>query len=425
MRHALTVIAALAVTGACASPGLPPGGPTISSFPRVIATLPDTGAVNVRPGKVLVRYDDVISEQATGGSLSRVVLISPWDGEPKVDWRRTGMAIAPRKGWRMNTAYTITILPGVGDLQGKPSPYGYVLRFSTGPTIPTSTLRGVAFDWVANKALPKATIQAVDLSDTTLMHVTVADSTGRYALGGLPSGTYLVRAVDEKSPNRYIDAREPWDSTTVILRDSARADLYMFVHDTMPVRINELRLVDSVTISLVLDKPLLPGAPIGIEAVRVVKSDSTVVAVRSVLTGAQAQAAKAREDSLAQAADTTSKRDPSAARAIPPRRSIDPLQRRDTLPVVPPPEPKKAPPATELVVTLAVPLQPATTYRITLTGVRNLVDRTGEATRLLIVPKAAPVDTTRQTPDAAGDSIRTRPATVPTAGTARPPRPPR
>jgi len=427
VRHALTVIAALALAlaGACASPGLPPGGPTISSFPRVIATLPDTGAVNVRPNKVLVRYDDVINEQATGGALSRVVLISPWDGEPKVDWRRTGMAIAPRKGWRINTAYTITILPGVGDLKGKPSPYGYVLRFSTGASIPTSTLRGVAFDWVANKALPKATIQAVDLRDTTLMHVTVADSTGRYELGGLPGGTYLVRAIDEKSPNRYIDPREPWDSATVILNDSARADLYMFVHDTMPVRINELRLADSVTISLVLDKPLLPSAPLVIEGVRIAKSDSSLIAVRSVMTGAQAKIAKAREDSLARAADTTSKRDALADPATPPRRSIDPLQRRDTLPVVPPPEPKKAPPTNELVVKLAVPLQPGTTYRVTLSGLRNLVDRTGDATRLLIIPKAAPVDSTRKTPGEAGDSLITPPARVPTAGAARPPRPPR
>ena len=425
MRHALTVIAVLALVAACASPGLPPGGPTISSFPRVIATLPETGAVNVTPNRVLIRYDDVINEQATGGALSRVVLISPWDGEPKVDWRRTGMTIEPRKGWRINTGYTITILPGVGDLQGKASPYGYVLRFSTGPTIPTSTLRGVAFDWVANRALPKATIQAVDLRDTTLMHLTVADSTGRYELGGLPSGTYLVRAVDDNSLNRVIDAREPWDSSTVTLSDSARADLYLFVHDTMPVRITELRQADSVTITLTLDKPLLPSAPITVAAVRVVKSDSTVIAVRSLLTGADAAVAQALEDSLARAADTTAKRDPAGDRPTPPRRSIDPMQLRDTAPMVPPPVPKKAPPAVELVVKLAAPLEPATTYRITLSGLRNLVDRTGTATRLLIIPKAAPVDSTRKAPGAAGDSTTKPPARAPTSGPARPPRPPR
>ncbi len=421
MRHALTAIAVLALAAACASPGLPPGGPTISSFPRVIATLPETNTVNARPGRVLIRYDDVIAEQAAGGDLSRVVLISPWDGEPKVDWRRTGMAIEPRRGWRTNTAYTITILPGVGDLKGQPSPYGYVLRFSTGPAIPTSVLRGVAFDWVGNKPLPKATVLATDTRDTSIVHVTVADSTGRFEIGAMPAGTYVVRVIDEKTPNRTLDPREPWDSVTVTLRDSARADLYAFMHDTMPVRISELRQTDSVTITLVLDKPLLPGAPIEVGAVRVVQADSTAIAVRSVLTSEQAAVVKARDDSLARAADTTAKA------AVPPasRGSIDPRRRRDTVPTIPPPKPEKAPPASELVVKLLTPLQPATTYRISVTGLRNLMNRTGEATRLLIVPKAPVADSTRTTPGAARDTTAKPPAVPPSGATARPPRPPR
>ena len=417
MRHALTAIAVLALAAACASPGLPPGGPTISSFPRVIATLPETNTVNARPGKVLVRYDDVISEQAGGGNLSRVVLISPWDGEPNVDWRRTGMAIAPRKGWRPNTAYTITILPGVGDLKGQPSPYGYVLRFSTGPTIPTAVLRGVAFDWVANKSLPKATVLAVDTRDTSIVHLTVADSTGRFEIGAMPPGTYVVSAIDEKTPNRMIDAREPWDSLTVTLLDSARADLYLFVHDTMPVRISELRQTDSVTITLQLDKPLLPGAPIGVGAVRVVKADSSEIGVTSVLTSVEASALKLREDSVARAADTTTKKDAPAAASGAPRRSIDPTLRRDSVATVPPPQPNRAPPVSELVVKLLTPLQPATTYRISLSGLRNLVNRTGEATRLLIIPKAPATDSTRTTPGTARDSTA-----KPPTRTARPPR---
>jgi hypothetical protein len=423
VRHVLTAIAVLAIVAACATPGMPPGGPTMSSFPRVIATLPDTGAVNVKPGRVLVRYDDVINEQAAGGNLSKVVLISPWDGEPKVDWRRTGMAIAPRRDWRANTAYTITILPGVGDIKGKPSPYGYVIRFSTGPTIPTSVLRGVAFDWVNDRSLPRATIQAIDQRDTSLMHVTVADSNGRFELGAVPPGSYVVRAIDEKSPNRMLDPREPWDTVTVTLRDSARAELYVFVHDTMPIRINELRQTDSVTITLVLDKPLLPGAPIGTSAARVQKADSSVVEVQSVMTGAEAAVARAREDSIARAADTTARKQPPAADLR--RNTIDPNRRRDTLPTDPAPKPNRAPPVTELVVKLRAPLQPATTYRVSLTGLRNLVNRTGETTRLLIVPKAAPPDSVRKPAGAARDST-TKPPAPPAGGVRTPPqRPPR
>ena len=442
MRHALTAIGVLALAAACASPGLPPGGPTVNAFPRVIATLPDTNAKNVKPNKVLVRYDDVIGEQANGGELSRSVLISPWDGEPRVEWKRTGMTIRPRGRWRENTAYTITILPGIADLKGKPIPFPYVLTFSTGATIPTGVVRGVAFDWALARAVPRSTIQAVDVKDTTLVYLTAADSTGRFELATIPPGTYLLRAIDERTNNRTIDPREPWDSARVTVTDSARADLYMFVHDTLPVRIAEIRLADSVSISVTVDKPLLPGAPIPVSAVRVVTSDSAVLQIDSVVTAAEQQVARELADSIARAKDTTQR-----AQDIPPsaRRTIDPTRRRDTTATLPPPVAARKAPTTELVIRMRTPMAKGATYRVTLTGLRSLLNVEGTATRLLIVPKPEPIDSTRLRPPGARDSTgrtippgaardstrRVPPATradsaakVPVVTPIRPPRPP-
>ncbi len=417
MRHALTGIAVLALAAACATPGLPPGGPTVSAFPRVIATLPDTNAVNVKPGKVLIRYDDVIGEQANGGELSKSVLISPWDGEPRVQWKRTGMTVHPRGDWRPNTAYTITILPGIGDLKGKPSPFGYVLRFSTGPSIPKTTIRGVAFDWVLARAVAKTTIQAIDVKDTTLIYLTAADSTGRFELSAMPAGTYIVRAIDERTANRTLEPREAWDTATVTITDSARTDLYMFVHDTIPPRIAELRLNDSISIALTMDKPLMPGVPIPATAVRVVGSDSTAYEVASVLTAEEERIARELADSIARTKDTTQR---APAGIQPPRRTIDPNRRRDTVAVLAPPVSARKAPTTDIVIKMRAPLKPAASYRITVTGLRNLLDREGTATRVLIVPKPPPVDSTKREP---GDSIRKAipPAQRPTPPT-RPPR---
>lgn len=428
MRHSLTLVGALALAAACASPGMPPGGPTVSAFPRVIATLPETGAVNVRPNKVLLRYDDVIGEQSNGADLYKSVLISPWDGEPRVEWKRTGMTIRPHNGWRPNTAYTITVVPGVTDFRGKASPFGYVMRFSTGPTIPKTILRGVAFDWVAARALPKATIQAIDVKDTTLVYLTVADSTGRYELGAMPAGSYRIRAIDEKTPNRVLDSREPWDTVTVAVTDSARADLYMFIHDTLPVRISELRSGDSVTISLTLDKPLKPGVAIPVTAARVVLSDSTVINVVTVLTAEEDRVARATADSIARLKDTTAAKlpDPNA----PPRRTIDPTRRRDTTLVLLPPVSARKAPATELVIKVATPLKQGSTYRVTVTGLRNLMDVAGTASRVLIIPKALPIDSTKAVPANARqptprDSTKAVPPAVRPDSTARPVIPPK
>lgn len=423
MRHALTLVGACVIAASCAAPGMPPGGPTVSSFPRVIATLPDTGAVNAKPNKVLLRYDDVIGEQANGQDLNKSVLISPWDGEPRVEWKRTGMTVRPKNGWRANTAYTITILPGVSDFKGKPSPFGYVMRFSTGPTIPKTMVRGVAFDWAQSRAVPRATIQAIDVRDTTVIYVAAADSTGRYELGAMPPGVYRVRAIDEQSPNRTLDAREAWDTATVTITDSARADLYMFVHDTLPVRIAELRSNDSVTINITVDKPLKPGVAIPVTAARIVLSDSTVIDVVSVMTGEQDRVARATADSILRSRDTTAARlvDPNA----PPRRTIDPTRRRDTLPVLPPPVSARPAPTTDLVIKVATPLKPGSTYRVTLTGLRNLMDVAGTASRLLIIPKPTPIDSSRNAPrggraPAPRDSTRVVPPGTPPDSTVRP-----
>lgn len=421
MRHALILVGAAALAAACASPGLPPGGPTLSAFPRVIATRPDSDAVNVTPDKVLIRYDDVIGEQANGGELNRNVLISPWDGEPRVEWRRTGMTVRPRGGWRTNTAYTITVLPGIGDLRGTPSPFGYVLRFSTGGTIPTGVLRGVAFDWAGNRALPKATVLAIDPRDTTLVYLTVTDSGGRFELAAIPPGRYLVRGIEESTPNRQLDPREPWDSATVTITDSARTDLYLFVHDTMPARISELRQNDSVTIAIVMDKPLSPGAPIQPGSARVAAADSSVLPVVSIVTTAEDQAERARADSLQRARDTTTRR--AADELAVPRRTIDPTRRRDTAAVVPAAVPTRPPPATELLIRLQSPLKPGTTYRVTLNGLRNLLGVEGSSTRLLVVPRAEVPDSLRTSPP--GGARRDTTARIPVrppAPSARPPR---
>src|SRR5665213_4500782 len=63
---------------ACASPGLPPGGPERHTPPMITRIQPDNNSVGVRGKEFVVHFDEVISEHPAGAtSLNDLVLISP------------------------------------------------------------------------------------------------------------------------------------------------------------------------------------------------------------------------------------------------------------------------------------------------------------------------------------------------------------
>ena len=112
------IFASAAMVG-CASQGIPPGGPPDVTPPVLISVTPDSGTVHVSPSSVTFRFDEVVSERPRGApSLDQLVLISPSDGPPSVDWRRDRLVVKSRHGWRPNTAYSVTVLPGLTDLRG-------------------------------------------------------------------------------------------------------------------------------------------------------------------------------------------------------------------------------------------------------------------------------------------------------------------
>src|SRR5574341_269168 len=110
----LTPVCILAI--ACASPGMPPGAPPDSAAPRVLKVTPDSGTRNARVDGIQFLFSEVVSESPRGASdLAGMFLISPYDGDPPVSWRRTRIAVSPRRGLKPNATYVIRLLPGIAD----------------------------------------------------------------------------------------------------------------------------------------------------------------------------------------------------------------------------------------------------------------------------------------------------------------------
>src|SRR5215212_378858 len=286
MRGPTACFAAL-IMMACASPGMPPGGPVDTEAPQLLRVVPDSAKTGIKPKDVIFRFNEVVSERPSGAaSLEGLFLISPREargGAPNVDWHRDEISVRPRRGWRNNTAYTITMLPGLSDLRGNTRNVGAVTMFATGATLPTSRISGVLFNWPEARTIARGgLVQAWPRGDTTLVYVTATDSAGAYTLPALPPGDYVVRGLSDDNNNRGIDRREPFDTVGVTLRDTVVANLYAFVHDSLGARLQTATLRDSVTIELAFDNPLSISEPLTPSQIRVAGADSVDLGVTTV-----------------------------------------------------------------------------------------------------------------------------------------------
>jgi len=377
--RALAIVLIATTLHTCAQATLPPGGPPDAVAPQLLRVAPESGSVRAQLRDVVFQFDEVVSERpSAGATLAQVVFISPSSGEAEVRWRRSSLAVRPRGGWRENTTYVVTLLPGVVDLRGNARDSTTILVFSTGDSIPNTRFTGVVFDWLRAAPAPRALVQARPADDSTLVYYAEADSVGRFLLPFLAPGTYIVRAIIDGNRNRALDPRELWDTVRVTLRDAASAEFYAFANDSAPPRISSVTVVDSLTLRVALDGPVSPTVALAGIA-DVFTPDSVPLAVTRVVPWATMSAERAERDRVRR--DSVERADTSSvARAARDRRLRDSLNRaaaiadsaaRDSTPRTPAPRASRPALVTEIGIQLGAPPVPGTTYRVRLrlTGV--------------------------------------------------------
>lgn len=377
-------VAAVAALCACASPGLPPGGPPDSAVPQIVRISPDTNATNVKARTVLIHFNEVIAERPSGqggggaggvADLSAVVSLSPSDGRDRVTWRRTAIEIEPRRGFRPNTAYRVTIQPGVADLRGNVLRERVEFVFSTGNDLPTGEVAGAVFDYAAAKPAQGAQVELFTPDDTTFRWRARSDSTGRFTVRDLMPGTYVVRGYLDGNNDRQLGSREAFDTSRVTLTEGAEVDLYAFVHDTLSPRLELVTAVDSTALALRFDRVVVGDWTPSAGAITLVGEDSLVRTLAAAVPTAKydslrAAAARAARDSAA-ATDSAAVADSVAAPAVAPAAAPSDSAVQDTIPRLPPPKFERIVPWQQWTVPLEAPLAPGL-YRLTVRGAPGL-----------------------------------------------------
>lgn len=282
---------------ACAKMEAPPGGPPDTTPPRLVSVSPD--AMAVLPGfdgEVEFRFSEVVSEGASAnlgtgtGDLERLVVLSPTTRVPEVRWRRSRITVRPREGWQPNRVYRIELLPGVSDLRNNRAAgagAAGVVTFTTGAAIPSDTIRGTVYDWTSARPAPGALVEAMLLPDSLSYRFT-ADSGGRFTLGPLPAGTYVIFGAIDQDRDRERDFRESFDSVRVGTSAAAAIELWTFPHDSVGPRIREIAIRDSVSALVTFTQPLDPDDVVDAAAISVARlPDSSAVGVVGLLREAR------------------------------------------------------------------------------------------------------------------------------------------
>lgn len=398
---ALTASSAIsAALISCARIEPPPGGPPDPTPPQLVATRPDSFAqLPGFKGNVEFRFDEVISEGGTPnrgegtGGLEKLVILSPTSRVPEVSWRRNRITVRPREGWRPNRVYRVQLLPGVTDLRNNRTREGTVLTFSTGAPKPETTLQGQVVDWATSRPAAGALVVATLLPDS-LAYRGIGDSTGRFALAPLPAGDYLVSGVLDQNNDQLQDPREAFASVRVPRGKTDVGELWTFVHDTTPVRIQTVAVDDSSKATVTFSQKLDPRQRLTPRDVSLrLLPDSTPVAVASILP-------LPVDDSLHQSAprpaDSTTVRD-SLARGDTTRSRLRPGARPQLKPGMNETKTSRPPLFDRLVLRPARPWAPGARLVLEVRGIRNVTGIAASPIGVVAVPArpATPRDSGR------------------------------
>lgn len=195
---------------ACASTGMPDGGPYDETPPKFVRANPEPNAINSKRKKISIEFDEFIKLD----KASEKVIVSPPQNEtPEVKVSGKRVLVEFFDSLKANTTYTIDFGDAIVD-NNEDNPLGnFAYSFSTGESIDTMEISGTVLN--ATDLEPVKGIQVgihKDLNDTAFSkipfdRISRTDSRGHFNIKGIAPGTYRVYALMDGNQNYLFDSK--------------------------------------------------------------------------------------------------------------------------------------------------------------------------------------------------------------------------
>lgn len=195
---------------ACASTGMPDGGPYDETPPKFVRASPEPNATNNKRKKISIEFDEYIKLD----NPSEKVIISPPQKEaPEVKVSGHRVLVEFFDTLRENTTYTVDFGDAIVD-NNEDNPLGnFAYAFSTGAHIDTMEVSGTVLN--AENLEPVKGIQVglhQNLEDSAFVklpfdRISRTDSRGHFTIRGVAPGKYRIYALMDGNQNYLFDSK--------------------------------------------------------------------------------------------------------------------------------------------------------------------------------------------------------------------------
>lgn len=250
---------------ACAVPQPPTGGPTDSTPPLLVESVPLAEAVNVDTRTLTLTFNEYLDQ----ASFARALSITPEpEGQVKISWRRRTATLTLPDALLPNTTYIVTLDNTLRDAHGVTLKQPITLAFATGPVINRGRLEGQVVHARDGSGAAGVDVYAYaapsppDSLPERPTYRTQTNESGLFSFAFLREQPYFVVALEDRNRNRLPDPGEalaaPPEATLLADTTASESAAPWILHlpDTTPPELQRLRSVSNRRLTLRFSEPV-------------------------------------------------------------------------------------------------------------------------------------------------------------------------
>ncbi len=190
----------------CATPIPPTGGLIDRSSPRVLSTIPKSGAVQYNGQVIRIDFDRFMSRN----SLQRAIQLEPDLGiEYTIDWKRKSVFLRFESPFPDSVTVILSLGSDIADVNGNRLNTPYQIAFSTGSSIDSASVDFKVYSFDQAKGISGQKVGLFrNSSEDEAVYVAESDTSGTVRFRYLSRGSYTARLFDDRNRNRMIDENE-------------------------------------------------------------------------------------------------------------------------------------------------------------------------------------------------------------------------